>query len=230
MQHLRIMIIASAALLVLGACTTPGTSAGDGVATLSDEAPAGVDSPVQDSLTPEEAVDAYNKCVTDEGLPELAMTGSPGEGGSVVLNSSTPGDGSQKLEGDPSDPEAGTFDEETFDFDKYDEVNQKCGQYLQAAFGDFELSPEQEAAVKDAELALNKCMKEQGIDMPELATPGLGTSNGSLDPEDPGASSSDGSMIGVAEEDFERFEEAFEACSHVFDEIDKKFAAEREGE
>ncbi len=208
MKHLRIVIAISAMALVIGACTTAGATPGEGVATLSEENSPTTDTTTQDTMSSEEAIDAYNKCVTDEGMPELAISENDGGGGTVDLDSSSP-------EGDSS----GQAD---IDFDRFEEVTQKCDTYLDSAFGQFDLSPEQDAALKDAELAFNKCMKEQGFDLPEFDD----SSENALDSE-PGSGSLQ--PLEIAEEDFEKFTAASDSCAKVFDAINGQLDTEEAG-
>ena len=70
-----------------------------------------------------------------------------------------------------------------------------CDPILEDAFGSFEPTPEMEAEMRDAELAMAQCMRERGIDMPDP------------DPSDPGMIAIDGDV------DPEVFEEALDACS-----------------
>jgi len=204
MKHLRIVIAISAMALVIGACTTAGATSDGGVATLSAEDSPTTDTTTQDTMSSEEAIVAYNKCVTDEGMPELAIPENVEGGGAVDLDS-------------PSPDESG--DSPDIDFDRFEEVAQKCDTYLDSAFGQFDLSPEQEAALKDAELAFNRCMKEQGFDLPAIDGSGTDSDSGSLTP----------TVLDVAEEDFEKFTAASESCAKVFDAINEPLDTEEAG-
>jgi len=200
--------------VALAACAGPSGTAGDeGVATISDTTPSAQQAATADdeSLSPEDAVREYNACVTAEGMPEMTISEDLGDGsgGLTVV-------GGEAIE----EPSGDGFDESTFDFDRFEEVDEKCGHFLESAFGDFDLSPEQEAILKDAELEFTKCMKDQGFDVQMM---GPGSDAPSIDPDEVGSPGDEGSsMMEFAEEDFEKFDEAAGTCEHVFEDAQKQ--------
>jgi|GEM_PF-2190666 hypothetical protein len=223
-MNVRVGTTAAVVLAIaLAACGAPSAETGDGVATLSNSGSQPQQTESGDRLTQDEAVQAYNKCVADEGMPELAMAEEDmmaGDGGGIVSVEVDEGDldASGGSVGAPDDA-GGVFDESTFDFGKFEEVDEKCGHYLESAFGEFTLSPEQEAIMKDAELAFTKCMKDHGLDVTIL---GMGANGESLDPDEPGDSADPNlSMQNAADDDFEKFNEAAQACEHVFLDAEK---------
>jgi len=201
--------------VALAACAGPSSAGDEGVATLSDTAQTEQKAATGDeSLSPEDAVREYNACVTAQGMPEMAIPEdlAGGSGGLTIV-------GGETIE----EPSGDEFDESTFDFDRFEEVDEKCGHFLDSAFGDFELSPEEEAIFKDAELEFTKCMKERGFDIQMM---GPGSDAPSLDPEETGAPGDGGSsMMEFADDDFEKFNEAADACEHVFEEVQEKLDA-----
>ena len=131
-----------ALLLTLAAC---GNETGDSTTptfpTLTAESG---DSPVTtttEPVDPEEAYQEYTACMASFGV-ELP---DPDDGGGVI-----------------SVGDEGAFDTETFD-----EASAECGPILDEAFGEFEMSPEQQAELMDQELAFAQCMRDNGLDWPD---------------------------------------------------------------
>ncbi len=158
------------------------------------------DDTARDELTPEQAQLAFEQCLEDKGIQ--ASFGSP-DGESISGGAIGDGDGeAQMIEID------GRSDES---FDEFEAAMDECGALLGDAFGDFDMSPEQEAAMADAELAFGECMREQGFPI-ETAGEGGGISfQIESDPNDP---------------DGTGFEAALDECEKVFEEIDAMFSEE----
>ncbi len=57
--------------------------------------------------------------------------------------------------------------EEDIDFEAWEEAEQACAPILEAAFGEFEMSPEEEAEFMDQQLEFAKCMRDNGVDWPD---------------------------------------------------------------
>lgn len=158
-----------------------GTEDTDGDATNSDS---DEDKP---ALTPEEAELAFSRCLADNGI-EDPFSSSGGE----------------SIDGDESGPTGAFTVESDGEFEAFEAALEECNGILEDAFGEFELSPEQEAAQKDAQAAFDRCMAEQGF---ELA--GSGT-------------------ITVDEADVETIDAAFETCSEAFEDLDGPFAQDQD--
>lgn len=206
----KVGLLVMALALGVSACggASAGATADSGVATLNSGTEAAADSGSTEKLDPDQAIEQYQQCMKDNGVDVQMLMSGGGDGSGQSLNEDEPID---------------QFDEGTFDFDTFDEAEEKCDHFLEDAFGDFTMSPEQEAAAKDAELAFSKCMKEQGVDYTPFVSLG-----DTLDADD---EPTDQDLAGVAEEDFEKFDEAAEACEHVFEELEGLFSeGDDEGE
>jgi hypothetical protein len=97
----------------------------------------------------EEANVAFEQCLADNGV-DNAFGGSGGES----IDGEEDGPQTMRLDFD-SEEEAEAFNE----------ALDECNEIFEDAFGEFELSPEQEAEFADAEAAFNQCMAEQGFEM-----------------------------------------------------------------
>ena len=142
----RLLILAGALLLVLAACggDTAATTAPT-LPTLSDEtADASTEATTTtEAVDPEEAFQEYTQCMREHGIE---MPDPSTDSGGVI-----------EIEADGGD----------LDFSAFDEAAAECDPILEAAFGEFALSPEQEAEMMDQELALAQCMRAEGIDWPD---------------------------------------------------------------
>jgi hypothetical protein len=145
-KSIRRVALAGVLLLVVSACG--GDTAGTTTPTLptlnertaSEEGDA--TTTTTEAVDPEEAFQEYNECMSEYGfdMPD------PGSGNGGVIS----------IEGDPE-----------MDFTAHEEAVAECDPILEAAFGEFELSPEQEAEMMDQELALAQCMRDNGVDWPD---------------------------------------------------------------
>lgn len=166
----------------------------DGDATEGDDAePTAGDSASSDAgeVTDEDIEQAfleYDQCLADIGLGALVSGGS---GGAAV-----------DVEGDeaivPSDGAVAMTDEQ------FERMEEECNPIVDAVAGSFEASPEQEAEMRDAELEFARCMRDQGVDMPDPTSSG-----GGFEIQIDG----DGAF------DQDAMDEAFETCDSVFDEL-----------
>lgn len=145
---IRAIICAGVLTLVLAACG--GTSAEPTTPTLpSLTEDAGDDAAATTTTTeavdPEEAFQEYEACMRDHGieLPDMS------DGGAVDI-----------VEGGD------------LDFEAFEAAGAECDPILEAAFGEFELSPEQEAEMMDQQLAFAQCMRDSGIDWPDPSSDG----------------------------------------------------------
>jgi len=206
-----------AVLLLAASCGTSNAAEDEtGIATLSDPSigAAGDESTnesASDALeapeNPEDAFLLFDKCMAEEGF-DFESTG--GSGGLGV----EPSDESNATGSDPQSSEQAAGD---LDFDKFTEANDKCAPHLRNIDTGFDMTPEQEAALDDAELAWRKCMEDQGVDVPDFGEGGsgfiaIGGTNEETDPQG-------GAGLDDADFDFEAFDEASEQCQSVFDEV-----------
>jgi hypothetical protein len=182
---LRTALVALSVLtLIGGACGSADDDAqGDGVASLRDTSedgaatvdgsvPATADSSRDDSSEleapedPEEAFALYDQCLQDHGV-------DPGDGFVV----SGGGDAIAVAPADRASSDGAGPDNQVFVFgegpngEQPPEVDQKlieaseaCRGHLANATPDFDLTPEQQAAMEDAQLAFQQCMEEHGIE------------------------------------------------------------------
>lgn len=177
-------------LLVGGAAACGGGDDGsDDVATLGAEADDPRDEARDGSgeeLTDAEREDAmleFTECMREHGV-EMPDPQQGGGGGFAITN---------EVNG-PGDAEA------------FEAAQEACGEILDDAFGERpQLSPEEEAEMRDNMLAFAECMREHGIDMPD---PEFGTEGGGFSVR---VEASSGADRGPRPDD-EEFQEAQEAC------------------
>ncbi|MEM7341687.1 MAG: hypothetical protein AAF467_23770 [Actinomycetota bacterium] len=182
----------------------------DGAAASSDDA--GADEGEQFD-NPEDAMLAFEECMEEQGIGGFGDDAAPGANDDVQVSGSD-GDSDQTsafVVGGDLDPE------------EFDAALNECNELLGDAAGDFEMTPEQEAELRDAELAFNECMAEQGFDMGSPSSDGLTVDSG----DDSGGGQAfeiDGDV------DFEELDAAAETCNSVFDELSEQFEASEEGQ
>lgn len=222
-----IRTVALGAALSLGAVACGGGGAGtettsdtDGIATLTDDAnetDTDGTEPSDDSGTvdsadapddPELAYALYDDCMADFGFD--FQTSIAGEGDGLAVEDQT-------LELD--DPQTQGFDSpEDFD-ESFDEANAACEKHLANVDSGFDLDPEQQALLEDAQLEWAACMREQGIDIPDMDSGAGGAiviEAGSVE----GDPQSGGDLGDGADFDFEAFDEANKACESAFDALE----------
>jgi hypothetical protein len=93
-------------------------------------------------VDPEEALQEYAACMREHGI-DIPDPDTSGGGGVFTIG------------GEGSDPGA------------FDEAGKVCDPILEGAFGEFEMSPEQEAELRDQELVFARCMRDNGVDWPD---------------------------------------------------------------
>ncbi len=209
-------VVLGVSALMLAACGSDpgGAEAGsDGVASLGSGATAettgGNDSGGLEAPTDQnEAFLLYDKCMAEEGFP-TDTAGSTDEG-MVSSSSEDESDGNEgpteKLLG------PGGIEIEGEDIERYEKADEVCrGHLANVQTGLPEFTPEQEAALADAEVKVNECLQEKGVDMKVDLTDDEGLSTN--EEQDEG---DDGS--GAPPPDIEEMEQALEECSKVFDE------------
>ncbi|MEM8923981.1 MAG: hypothetical protein AAGD35_10810 [Actinomycetota bacterium] len=193
----RLLAALAAVALLAAAC---GSGDDEGAPTVADIPAADGDSAAGstdgsgddggESLSPEEAQLAFEQCMEKQGV-DISLSGG--------------GDG-ESLDGDDDDgrSSAGEVGE---DFDKFEAAMDECNSLLGNAFDDFDRSPEEEAAMKDAEAAFAQCMEEQGF--PQSS----GDDDDTVDDDD-GA----GFSFQIDENaDQDEVDAAFRACESIFD-------------
>lgn len=153
---------------------------------------------------PELAFALYDECMSAAGFDfGSSLGGEDGEGIAIEEVEVPAG----------ADPQQGGLDDFDFSAD-FDAADEDCSGHLANLDIDFDLSPEEEAALEDAQIAWAACMREQGIEVPDFdGGEGVAIVIG------PEAEDSDPQSGGVDELDFEAFEEANEQCAGVFDEM-----------
>lgn len=153
-----------------------------------DDTDEGGDAGPDEEVDPEIAMAEYEKCMADEGVSVQILSADDASGDSFDVADNAPTDNA------PTDDSAIGQD---FDQEDVEAAEEICGPILENAFGDFELSPEQEAEMADAMLEVQRCMSDAGFDI-DL----------------------DGGAFEIGPEiDFEEFDAAMRACSGPLDTI-----------
>ncbi len=212
-----------------GAVAADGDGQGGGVATLADaERPA--DGAAASTSEPESELDApdnpedafalFDECMDDAGFGMGGTTvfGGDSEGGAIEV---APSPGS----GDGTDPQGATGSIEDFDIESFEAASKDCEGHLANAGIGFDLSPEQEALMADAQLAFADCMAEHGVELPEFDPAGAGVVTIEIEGESLADPQTPGSGFDDAGFDFEGFENAAAECDHVFSEIEAQLEA-----
>ena len=145
MPPIRRLAFLGAILLGLAACG--GGSSGATTPTLPTLGDASADRPDATTTTtvavdPEEAFQEYAACMREHGI-DIPDPDTSGGGGVFTIG------------GVGSDPGA------------FEEAGKVCDPILEDAFGEFEMSPEQEAELRDQELVFARCMRDNGVDWPD---------------------------------------------------------------
>jgi hypothetical protein len=200
--------VLAALLTATTACgTTPATEDG-GVATIASSA-VGAETPTETTIDPEEAFARFQECMEEYGID---MPAPDDEGGiEVRRESSVQGEESQ----DGITVNGGALDVSP---EVFEAAQEACRQYLEDAVQPIELTPEQEAALDDANLAFQECMEEHGVE----GSFSIGVAGGAggvaieraeldTDPQQPDPGASD-------EVDPEVLDAAHEECRKVFEE------------
>ena len=152
----------SASVLGLVACGDD-PPASDGIATLGGE----VDDASSDGETADggagprdfdetefqDAMLEFTECMRDHGvdMPDPQFDGGGGPGGGVVVAEVPRGTGPR------IDPESEVFQE----------ADEACRPIMEDVAPDIELTPEEEAEMRDQALAFAECMRDHGVDMPD---------------------------------------------------------------
>lgn len=151
----------------------------------------------------DQAMALYDTCMKDQGFGAL---GAP-ESGSVEL---------------PDLPDAENGEDP---MEKFDESDATCRGHLRNIDAQaLDVSPEQQAAIADAERAMVTCMSDKGYDVSSLygRKGGVGVDGG------PGSEQSDEAELPYGDP---TFEEAMQACTAAYDSaLDRVFGGDQAGE
>ncbi|NOX32048.1 MAG: hypothetical protein GXP35_18690 [Actinobacteria bacterium] len=216
----RTMVALFTAIALLAAACGSGSGDEGGVASISEGTASGGDessSPESQSTAeaptnPEDAFTLYDACMADAGFEFQTVDLGEGTDGAIAL---------EPFGATEADPQAGGSGADGGE--GFDEANAACEVHLSNVDSAFDLSPEQETALADADLKWRECMSDSGVDLPDPEPAGgiaveagdAGEAGGG-DPQGPGE-------IGGEDFDFDAFTEAAEACESVFAEIDSFF-------
>jgi hypothetical protein len=231
----RAAALVGALLLIATACgssASDGQGDGDRIASLSEdltEATTAAAETSNDEIAgdvsgddleapddPEDAFALFNECMEDQGLPGAIAVSVGDSGNSSGINVSEVADSFDEI-----DPQAGGSFED-FDADAFNEANEACEGHLANIDGGFDLTPEQQTAMEDAQLEFSDCMAEQGVEVPEFDGDSGGIVIGAvIETDSSGADPQSGDIShDDLDFDFEAFNEAAEACQHVFDQFE----------
>lgn len=83
------------------------------------------------------------------------------------------------------------------DIEDFNDAMAECEEILEDTFGEFELSPEQQAEFADAEAKFNACLAENGFTIED-------------------------GVMAIEEDDFEASEAALEECNEVFEQLNEQ--------
>lgn len=201
------LLAALAAVALLGAACGAGddeagpavadlpAAGGDSAVDATDDGDSESDGPSTE-MSPEEAELAFEQCMDEQGV-DLGIGASEGE--------------AIETDGDDGATQGAVALGSEEDFEKFESAMQACNSILDAAFGDFELSPEEEAAMKDAEAAFAQCMDEQGF--PQSA----GDDDVQVDEAGDDSGGAVFSFDFDEDQDPDAIEAAFEVCDQVFE-------------
>ncbi len=145
-NRVRRLTLLGAMLLALAACGGEGTSTAPTLPTVEAAAPdASSTTTTTEAIDPEDAFQDYTECMREHGV-EMPDSGDGGGRGVIVMGG------------------------DDMDFEAFEEAAASCDSILEAAFGEFEMTPEMEAEMRDQELAFARCMRDNGIeDWPDPA-------------------------------------------------------------
>ena len=228
-------VAAIAETTVAGAAESAETSngaGGDGDAANNDgDADAGAGD-LEAPEDTEDAFDLYNECMADAGYDfgDMAV-GDGGEGSVAIIDAENAVDAGAVDSGGSGGVEA--FEIDDVDFDGFQDADSTCQGHLANIDVSFDMSPEDEAAFEDAQLEWTSCMRDLGIDVPDIgdASGGLVVVGGAPgEGADLGDGGADGSSGGFEVDDIEAFEAATKECDAVFDELNASFEDLGEGQ
>ncbi|MEM9201926.1 MAG: hypothetical protein AAGC53_09705 [Actinomycetota bacterium] len=193
------------------------------IATLSDDSTETVDAEATESSAstssdereaPEDmelAFALFDECMAEFGIDMQTSIAGEGDEGLSIDESTI----------DLDDPQAGAGDLGDFDMEDFDAANKECEKHLANTDAGFDLSPEQQALFEDAQLEWTNCMRERGIDLPDLDSSGGGAIiiDAGVESDDPQS----GGGFNDDNFDFEAFEAASAECEYAFEALDDVF-------
>lgn len=144
LRQVRLLALMGAILLSLAACGGDSGTTTPTLASLSDTSAEGPSDTTTTTVAvdPEVAFQEYAACMREHGV-EMPDPSTGGGGGVITIGG------------------------EGFDLEAMDEAAAACDPILESAFGEFEMSPDQEAEMRDQELAFARCMRDNGVDWPD---------------------------------------------------------------
>jgi hypothetical protein len=180
--------------------TDTPTTTGDG----SDDSADGVEAPTDRN----EAFVLYDRCMAKEGFPTDAA-GQANDGPTVhVEGSEDEAAPTQRIVGP-----GGRIDIAPEDLEAYEAANQVCSAHLANISQGEEFTPEQQAALEDANLRVQQCLDEKGIDA--QISIGGGDTGGLVQSDE---SDDNAPPANQGEVDAEEVEAAMAECMAIFDE------------
>ena len=194
LHRLPLLVLLAAGLATGAACAGSGDGSNNGVASIktasdtsTDPNTQGKDKQDKQKTNPEDAMLAFARCMREQGI-DMADPDTSGGGGGVVTFSAGAATEGRRLE-----PES----------DKFAKANDACKELLGDA-GPMNMAPEQQQEMQDQALAFSRCMREQGINMPDPTFGGKGEMTMKIGPDD-----------GLDPED-PKFQDAQQACGSAF--------------
>ncbi len=183
-SHKSVSALLVTAALLLSACgstqaaDTPSVASLDNGETETTEGKNDGDNEEPSEADLEKAQLKYDQCMLDNGVDQDELFGDLEEDEDSGISSG-------QVE----------FTEE--DFEEFEAAQEECQPILDDAFGEFTLSPEDEAKQADVELKFNQCMADKGFDFEE---------------------SEDGEVIELPEDvDIDKLDEASKECNEIFE-------------
>lgn len=195
--------------MALAACGTPsGTEDTNGVASLQgdDATTTTIAADPEAPTDPEDAFALFEECMADHGIDLGEGRVATDDGGVVIRRGASESDRS-----DPSERQGQGFDE---DPEEFRAANEECQKHLANLDDGFDLTPEQEAAMEDARLEFQKCMKDHGIEGDFMIGVGGGGASFSSEVED----EPEVDPQAQSEIDPEELEATQEECMKIFQE------------
>lgn len=127
-------------LLVLAACGGGDTATAPTLPTVDAASREASTTTTTAAVDPEDAFQDYSECMREHGVEMPDPSTAGGEGGVIVMGG------------------------EEMDFAAFEEASAACDSILESAFGEFEMTPEQQAEIRDQELAFARCIRDNGIE------------------------------------------------------------------
>jgi hypothetical protein len=214
-------MVTAISLVPFSACgTEQPESAADGVASLDDSTgeptddTTGEPSEATATTVREEALEAPEDIEEAMTLFQACMEEHGVEGGGMMVATSFGEGGTIEVRNDEIDEPGPQMRMEEIDPEVFEAADEACRGHLDNAMPEFDLTPEQEAAMEDASLEFTACMEAAGVEMPEMSTPGGDTLTLNVS----GGEATSSAGVAIDDIDFEEFNRAAEGCQSVYDE------------